>query len=237
MYKVLRLCGFTHDWPKNCLHAGPACVKRPGIWPPIGVRLGLSRFRRRWMVAGAGCAKGANATRQLRSWSLVPPGCIMERDGAQVQLTLRHRGASSLCLGCGTAARRSRSRCERLLVDLPTAGWTVRLGPQARRFRRDAVGCRRRIFTERFGPEMLAAWARRTSRLDEPCPRPSRSPTAGLRWRTPAAPSSVPRARRCGRSAAPWVRRASMSTCSRPESASNTSAVCAARRPTRSFSA
>ena len=47
------------------------------------------------------------------------------------------------------------------------AGWTVRLRLQARRFRCDATDCRRRVFTERFAPDVLAPWARRTSRLDE----------------------------------------------------------------------
>ncbi len=36
----------------------------------------------------------------------------------------------------------------------------------ARRFLCDAVLCGRRIFTERFAPEVLAPWARRTTRLD-----------------------------------------------------------------------
>jgi transposase len=52
-------------------------------------------------------------------------------------------------------------------ADLPMAGWTVRLRLEARRFRCDAAGCRRRVFTERFDPEVLAPWARRTNRLDE----------------------------------------------------------------------
>ena len=47
------------------------------------------------------------------------------------------------------------------------AGSAVRLRLQARRFRGDAVGCCRRIFTERFDPDVLAPWARRTNRLDE----------------------------------------------------------------------
>ncbi len=47
------------------------------------------------------------------------------------------------------------------------AGWTVRLRLQARRFRCDATDCRRRVFTERFAPDVLAPWARRTGRLDE----------------------------------------------------------------------
>ena len=108
--------------------------------------------------------------RQLRSSLLVPPGFIVEhaeRDRAEVQLTLRHRAESSPCPGCGTAARQIHSHYQRLLGDLPMAGWTVRLRLQARRFRCDAVGCRRRVFTERFAPDVLAPWARRTGRLDE----------------------------------------------------------------------
>ena len=108
--------------------------------------------------------------RQLRSSSLVPPGFIVEhaeRDSTEVRLTLRHRAESGLCPGCGTAARRIHSRYHRLLADLPMAGWTVRLRLQARRFRCDAAGCHRRVFTERFAPDVLAPWARRTTRLDE----------------------------------------------------------------------
>jgi transposase len=108
--------------------------------------------------------------RQLRSSSLVPPGFIVEHaegDRAEVRLTLRHRAESSLCPECGTAARRIHSRYQRLLGDLPMAGLAVRLRLQARRFRCDAGGCRRRVFTERFAPAVLAPWARRTSRLDE----------------------------------------------------------------------
>jgi transposase len=122
------------------------------------------------MTGGVGLAKGANAMRQLRSSSLVPPGFIVEqaeRDRAEVRLTLRHRAESSLCPGCGTAARRIHSRYHRTLADLPMAGWTVRLWLEARRFRCDAAGCHRRVFAERFDPEVLAPWARRTSRLDE----------------------------------------------------------------------
>src|SRR5215213_7272777 len=108
--------------------------------------------------------------RQLRSSTLVPPGFMVEqagRDGAALHITLRHQAGSSLCPGCGTAARRIHSRYQRLLADLPMAGRPVRLTLQSRQFRCDAVGCSRRIFTERFDPEVLAPWARRTSRLDE----------------------------------------------------------------------
>ena len=108
--------------------------------------------------------------RQLRSSSLVPPGFIVEhaeRDHAEVRLTLRHRAESSPCPGCGTIARRVHSHYQRLLGDLPMADWIVRLKLHARRFRCDAAGCHRRVFAERFAPEVLAPWARWTSRLDE----------------------------------------------------------------------
>src|SRR5215213_3161536 len=122
------------------------------------------------MAGGVGLAKGANAMRQLRSSSLVPPGFSVEHaehDRAEVRLTLRHRAEWSLCPECGTAARRIHSHYQRLLSDLPMAGWTVRLRLLARRFRCDAAGCRRCVFTERFDPDVLAPWARRTNRLDD----------------------------------------------------------------------
>jgi transposase len=52
------------------------------------------------------------------------------------------------------------------VTDLPLSGRIVQLLVIARRFRCDAVLCRRQIFTERFAEEVLAPWARRTTRLD-----------------------------------------------------------------------
>jgi len=46
------------------------------------------------------------------------------------------------------------------------AGRPVRLLLLARRFRCGSVCCGRRIFTERFDPDVLAPWARRTTRLE-----------------------------------------------------------------------
>ena len=45
------------------------------------------------------------------------------------------------------------------------SGRPVRLLLLARRFRCGSVCCGRRIFTERFDPDVLAPWARRTTRL------------------------------------------------------------------------
>jgi transposase len=106
---------------------------------------------------------------QLRTSTLVPPGFIVEqvsRDGAGVQITLCHKALWGLCPGCGTKSDRVHSRYRRLLADLPMAGRPVRLLLLARRFHCDAPCCSRRIFAERFDPDVLAPWARRTARLD-----------------------------------------------------------------------
>ena len=106
--------------------------------------------------------------RQLPSSTLVPRGFIVDqasRDGAAVRITVRHQARGGLCPGCGTKSGRVHSRYVRLLADLPMAGRPVRLLLVARRFRCDALCCGRRIFTERFDPEVLAPWARRTARL------------------------------------------------------------------------
>ncbi len=49
---------------------------------------------------------------------------------------------------------------------MPLSGRSVRLIVVARRFRCDAGACPRGIFTERFGADVVAPWARRTERLD-----------------------------------------------------------------------
>jgi transposase len=108
---------------------------------------------------------------QRKFWasSLVPRGFVV--DGAVcgdtgAVITIRHASNSSACPSCGTVAARVHSRYRRHLADLPVAGRPMRLEIVARRFRCDAVLCGRRIFTERFGPAVLAPWARRTARLD-----------------------------------------------------------------------
>ena len=117
------------------------------------------------MAGDVGWRRGANAKRQLQSSSLVPPGSVAwhaQRTGAEVQPVLRHRAEVTRCTGSCTLAQRIHSRCQRLLGDLPMAGSTVRLRHSARRFRCDGVGCGRRIFIERFDPEV--PWARRANR-------------------------------------------------------------------------
>ena len=101
--------------------------------------------------------------RQLRYGTLIPPGFIVEqasREGAEVRITVRHQTRWGLCPGCGTQSGRVHSRYRRCLADLPMAGRPVRLLLLARRFRCGSVCCGRRIFTERFDPDVLAPWAR-----------------------------------------------------------------------------
>ena len=101
--------------------------------------------------------------------SLVPRGLVVEmveRAGEAIIVTARAGGRVAQCPACSANARRVHSRYVRHTADLPTAGCRVRLRLIARRFRCETAGCRRRIFAERFGPEIVAARGRRTSRLE-----------------------------------------------------------------------
>jgi transposase len=71
-----------------------------------------------------------------------------------------------LCPSCGTVSRRVHSHYRRRVTDLPLSGRIVQLVVIARRFHCDAVLCGRQIFTERFGDDVLAPSARRTTWLD-----------------------------------------------------------------------
>ena len=106
---------------------------------------------------------------RLRPSKLVPSGFKVDRMtivGTDVVITIRHQSPVGICPSCGRASRRVHSRYSRRVADLPLSGRRVRLIVAARRFRCDAVLCRRRIFAERFGDAVLAPSARRTARLD-----------------------------------------------------------------------
>ena len=108
-------------------------------------------------------------SRTLHPSTIVPPGFRVESavdDGAVTIITVRDTGKSSSCPGCAADAERVHSRYSRRLADLPLGGRQVRLIVVARRFRCDAPSCPRAIFTERFGKDVLAPWARRTARLE-----------------------------------------------------------------------
>ncbi len=107
--------------------------------------------------------------RNLRPSAFLPVGFQVENaihDGEITIITVRSTSRSSRCPKCAANAERVHSRYLRRLADLPLGGRQVRLVVIARRFRCDAVSCRREIFTERFSADILAPWARRTARLD-----------------------------------------------------------------------
>ncbi|KAA0571656.1 ISL3 family transposase [Azospirillum sp. B21] len=107
----------------------------------------------------------------LRCTGCVPPGFVIVEtadSSLAVQITVRSAAAFSPCPVCGEHSFRMHSRYQRLLFDLPLSGRNVRLHLQARRFHCDVPTCRRRIFAERFDPDVLKPWARRTARLDDP---------------------------------------------------------------------
>ena len=70
------------------------------------------------------------------------------------------------CPVCGTTSRRIHSRYTRQVADLPCAGKQIRLRVTSRRFICEASNCRRRIFAERFGEDVLPTRSRRTARLE-----------------------------------------------------------------------
>ena len=94
---------------------------------------------------------------RLETWNLesAPPTII---------LTLASRSRSTPCPLCGRQARRTHSRYERRLADLPWGEHRVAIRLKVRRLFCDNVRCERRIFAERL-PGIAAPWARRTARL------------------------------------------------------------------------
>ena len=86
-------------------------------------------------------------------------------------------------------ATRVHSRYQRTLADLPWAHLSVRIQLQVRKLFCHTVDCARRIFTERL-PDLVAPWARRTSRLARAAAS-HRHGCGWLRWcssRTPSPP-------------------------------------------------
>ena len=101
--------------------------------------------------------------------SLVPSGLVF--DGVSdsmdsVILAVRSEAAEAQCPLCATASRRIHSRYIRHVADLPSAGRRVRLRLLTRRFTCEVLHCRRRIFAERFGEDIVPLRRRRTARLE-----------------------------------------------------------------------
>ena len=112
----------------------------------------------------------------LQAASLVPRGFVVGSavdDQAGVVIRVRSGRDLAECPKCNSTSGRVHSQYSRGLADLPIAGRTVKLVVLARRFRCDVAQCVRQIFAERFGPDAIAPWARRTARLDQivHCPR------------------------------------------------------------------
>ncbi len=101
--------------------------------------------------------------------SLIPAGLSVERFevvDSVLLVTASARTREAACPSCVRPSRRWHSRYVRHVSDLPSSGRSVRLLLTARRFRCDITSCRRKIFAERFGDEVVAQRARRTGRME-----------------------------------------------------------------------
>ena len=106
--------------------------------------------------------------RSLHSSTVIPRGLIVDHveAGPGLTITARPVAASARCPNCDQPSSRVHSHYTRTLSDLPVAGRRVVISVHVRRFRCIGTDCRTRIFAERLGPDLAAAYARRTARLD-----------------------------------------------------------------------
>jgi transposase len=105
----------------------------------------------------------------IRISSLVPSGLVIESvsdSSDSIILAVRSEAGMAECPLCGARSRRIHSRYHRDVADLPSAGKQVRLLVITRRFVCEVPHCRRRIFAERFGDDVLTTRSRRTARLE-----------------------------------------------------------------------
>ena len=105
----------------------------------------------------------------IRISSLVPSGLVIESvsdSSDSIILAVRSEAGMAECPLCGARSRRIHSRYHRDVADLPSAGKQVRLLVITRRFVCEVPHCRRQIFAERFGDDVLPTRARRTARLE-----------------------------------------------------------------------
>jgi transposase len=101
--------------------------------------------------------------------SLVPSGLVFDGVSDSMDsliLAVRSEAAEARCPLCATASGRIHSRYVRHVADLPSAGRKVRLRLLTRRFTCEVPHCRRRIFAERFGEDIVPLRRRRTARLE-----------------------------------------------------------------------
>jgi transposase len=105
----------------------------------------------------------------IRISSLVPSGLVIESvsdSSDSIILAVGSEAGMAECPLCGARSRRIHSRYHRHVADLPSAGKQVRLRVITRRFVCEVPHCRRRIFAERFGDDVLPTRSRRTARLE-----------------------------------------------------------------------
>jgi len=97
------------------------------------------------------------ASVRLETWSIEPAP-------ASITVTLRSRPCRTQCPLCGEWSKRTHSRYERTLADLPWGEHAVTIKLGVHRMFCDNALCKRHVFTERL-PGVAAPWARRTMRL------------------------------------------------------------------------
>lgn len=105
----------------------------------------------------------------IRISSCVPNGLVVEsvNDSSDaIIIAARAESCVAECPLCGARSSRIHSRDDRQAADLPCAGNEIRLRVITRRFVCEVPHCRRRIFAERFGDDVLPSRSRRTARLD-----------------------------------------------------------------------
>ena len=105
----------------------------------------------------------------IRISSLVPSGLVIESvsdSSDSIIIAVRAESCVAECPLCGARSSRIHSRYDRQAADLPCAGKEIRLRVITRRFVCEVPHCRRRIFAERFGDDVLPSRSRRTARLD-----------------------------------------------------------------------
>jgi transposase len=107
---------------------------------------------------------------ELSAQDLLPPGIGLTLSGfekSEQGWLIRAEGRTrSECPSCGTQSSAHHSRYWRHLQDLPVQGNRVALRLRLSRWRCRNAECEQAIFRERLG-EVVAAWARRTSRVEE----------------------------------------------------------------------
>ena len=105
----------------------------------------------------------------FRISSLVPSGLVIEivsNVAETIIVTVRRGTGMAVCPLCKQPSQRVHSRYVRGALDLPCSGQSVRLRVTTRRFFCATGDCRRRIFAERFGDDVLSLRSRRTARLE-----------------------------------------------------------------------